>query len=538
MSNLETLYQTYPDDLRLQTPLSRDVLWLETQKLHISDSVSGAIKALGIDAPWEEVAKDPLKIALADTLWSTTLACFGPKLTPDLVKALNIARFGSDYLTNDVAAHVFTGNHLSVSCRLIPVTSDGNRGPGPVLVHHMPTFASVDGGKPAIGDVSPITLEKHEGQFVVSMTTPSGHIWTKALEVLPAKANATTLVGKDQAMAMVKSIASPCVSAFGVLILRPDCQENCIMCTVPRGNGAISQAYQEQVSGVLDLLVDDAALHNHAFQQTFTGGSLAYGDGGFMTAHAWGMELLASKIAAKEHELGKKIPVQIQLEMVLPDDQSTWPDIVDTLAHYTKDLGWNISLAINMEVIQDAWKGLFLQGSIKSVTTLEDHVAFAQAVKHKTHNAVQINSLVMFGMKPKAMDDSSYMAADLAALQQLIGAGIKPDYQPVKIESNSVVEAYPVPNPVLLMLQDAALKQMIAKAKLPRSPGCVGGCNACDQSHETNQLLAAAKKAKVSLPDVFAPLFHGLGKEYEMLYKQIFSSPVPASPIVLYEASS
>lgn len=247
MSNLKELYQQYPKDKQL-TSLSRDVSWVTKYRPEISLAVDNAIQSFGLDASWEEISEHPLKTALANALWSCSLACFGPKISPDQLRELNALRFGSDYATKDVASHVFTGNHLSVSCRVLPLSSNGERIAGPVMVHHMPTFASIEGGKPAIGDLSPIVLEKNGEQFILTMTTPSGYVWKKALDVLPAASFTTQMVGKDGSNAMIKSIASPCVSAFQVLILRPDCQENCIMCTVPRGTGVISEEYQTQVS--------------------------------------------------------------------------------------------------------------------------------------------------------------------------------------------------------------------------------------------------------------------------------------------------
>ena len=512
--------------------------WSEHYKPNVAQELGSAITALGLDESWENIAKDPLRLALANALWSSTIACFGPQLSADTLVALNKARFGPEYITADVSAHVFTGNHLSVSGKLFPLDSQGNHIPGPVLVHHMPTFVSIEGGKPTIGDISPITLEPVDDKFELSLKTPNGYVWRKTLDVIKAASYTTQLVGKDGLKAPVKSIASPCVSSFQVMILRPDCQENCLMCTVARGTGAIPEFYQVQVSEVLDVLLGDAAAKGHAFQQTFTGGSLSNGDGGFASAHGWGMELLAQKISVIEEETGNKIPVQIQLEMVLPKDQSTWQGIINTLSHYTNDLGWKISLAINMEVIQDDWKPEFLQGRIKSQTTLYDHLAFAQQVHDGTDGMVHINSLIMFGMKPIDLQDGQYLAADLSVLKQLIHAGINPDYQPVKIEGNTPLEAYPPPNPVYLLLQDIALKQMISQARLPWSPGCVGGCNACDQSHETIQLLKAAKKAGAFLPDVLAPLLIKLGDTYSELYREIFSSHVYGAPVTLYEAKS
>lgn len=499
MNQLLEVFQNYPHDAVL-FHVQRGSLWKEQNQAELQSSVYAVMTALDLDKQWEDIHGDSMKEALANGIWSTILACNGPKLDASTLVALNKARFGPDYVTHADGSHIFTSNHLSVSGALKPVDSDG-----PAMIHHMPTFATLVGGKPTIGDVSPITLTQEGEAFILSLQTPSGHIWQKQFEVFPAAAFATK----------IKDIASPCVSAFQVTILRPTCQENCVMCTVPKGNGEVSDGYKEKVSQALDVLIDHAASHHHAFQQTLSGGTISSGDGGFSTAHAWALEM----IDEKTHE--KNIPVQLQLEMVLPPDKSTWKPMLQKLSFYVKK-GWKFSLTVNMEILHDQWEGLFLQGAAKGVSTVADHLAFAKMLSEQTYGKIQMNSLVMFGLKPVAMSYGEYLAADLEVLKQLIAAGIKPDYQPVKIESGTTIEAYPLPNPIFLLVQDLALKHMIAKAQLPMSLGCVGGCNACDQSAETKKVLATAKKQGIAIPELVGPMLDKLGPAYKKAFQEVF----------------
>lgn len=134
-----------------------------------------------------------------------------------------------------------------------------------------------------------------------------------------------------------------------------------------------------------------------------------------------------------------------------------------------------------------------------------------------------MNSLVMFGLKPAAMSYGEYMTKDLRVFQELINAGIHAEYAPVKIESGTLIEAYPPPDPVFFMIQYAALRQMIKQAKLPWSPGCVGGCSACHHLVETNALLGVAKRNGISLPEKFAPILAKLGSEYTEAFTKLFT---------------
>lgn len=287
------------------------------------------------------------------------------------------------------------------------------------------------------------------------------------------------------------------------------------MCTVTKGDGFVSEEYKGKVSQVLDVLINHAAEKKHAFQQSLSGGTISSGDGGFSTAHEWALQM----IEEKTH--GKNIPVQLQLEMVLPPDKSTWKPILQKLNQYVQK-GWKISLAVNMEILHDQWEGVFLHGAAKGASTVADHLAFAKMLSEETDGKIQMNSLMMFGLKPSSLSYSSYLFSDLKVLKQLISAGIKPDYQPVKIESGTPIEAYPPPNPMYLLVQDLALKKMLAKAELPWAPGCVGSCNACDQSAETKALLIAAKKQGIAIPELVAPILDELGLVYKQAFQEVF----------------
>lgn len=495
--------------------------WLEMYKPQIEASVHHAIGVLNLDKPWEEIAQNPVSEALANTIWSTTLSCFGPQLSAATLKELTQARFGIDYV-NGSTGHNFTSNHQSIPGIIKPIDSDGQLMKGKTMVHHLPTFATVEGGKPTIGDISPIHLESKAGKFILTLQTPAGHIWQKQFDVLPAAGFFTDTIPAEGETKLVKSIASPCASSFQVTILRDTCQENCMMCTVPKGDGEISEVYKSQVSQTLDLLIDHAAQNHHAFQQSLSAGTISSGDGGFASAHGWALTMIEEKIHLAEQKYEHSIPVLLQLEMVLPADYSSWSGIVQTLKHYSEDIGWKISLAINIEIVQDDWKSLFLLGAIKGKTTLSDHIKFAQMLSNTAGN-VQINSLVMFGMKPQALDYNHYLSGDLESLALLVQSGVKPDYQPAKFESGTQMEAYPPPDPMKLFVQDLALKQLIHIAGLQPSIGCVGGCNACDQSHETLALLKTAKKWGIPIPELVAPLVCDIGPEYAQVFNQIFT---------------
>lgn len=495
MSQLPEIFDHYPQDAAL-FHTERGLWWQEKYKKELQTSVHTAMTALDLDKPWEEIYGDPVQEALANSIWSTILACNGPQLSAETLLALNKQRFGDAYIDKNNSDH-FTSNHLSVPGVMKSL--------GPAMVHHMPTFATQKDGKPTIGDISPITLIHDGDSFVLSLETPSGHVWKKQFDVLPAAEFATE----------IKDIASPCASSFQVTILRPTCQEFCTMCTVTKGDGFVSEEYKGKVSHALDVLIGHAAHEHHAFQQSLSGGTISSGDGGFSTAHEWALRM----IEEKTHR--KNIPVQLQLEMVLPPDQSTWKPILQTLNSYVQK-GWKISLAVNIEILHDTWEGVFLHGAAKGASTVADHLAFAKLLSEETEGKIQMNSLVMFGLKPSSLSYSFYLSSDLDVLKQLIAAGIKPDYQPVKIESGTPTEAYPPPNPMFLLVQDLALKYMLAKAKLPWAPGCVGSCNACDQSAETKTLLAVAKKQKVAIPELVAPILDELGPVYKQAFQEVF----------------
>jgi len=500
--------------------------WMEMNQKTVADSIGHVMDVFGLDAPWEDIAESPVKKAAANALWSCTLACFGPTLSHADLSDLNAKVTG---IAEDGIEYKFTSNHMSVPVKLHSVDSMGHKTNEYAMVHYMPAFASGLPGFPSIGDVSPIALEQGENGYVLSMKTPSGHVWQKSLEVIPFKEYVQKSLKNKSTL--FTDVVFPCVSNFQVLNVRPTCEEGCLMCTVEKGDGQISSEHKENVGKAFDVLIDEAMKSGKAFQLSISGGSLKGGDAGFESGHGWALSILKEKLDEK----GFHHPVQLQLEVILPSDPDSWPGIIDTIFPYVKHDGWQVSLAINIEAVQETWKSVFLPGANKSVTSVDDHVSFAHQLAKKTDGKVQINSLVLFGMKPVGLSDTQYLTADLQALQKLVDAGIKPNFQPVKIENSTKLKAHPVPNPIELLMQDVALKVMIKKAGLTASPGCVGGCNACDQTHETQGLLMALGKAGILPGDFVYPLAHTVSPEYADALISVLNPPISEKGVV-YEA--
>ena len=317
--------------------------------------VHEAMISFGIDKPWEEVTKNPVKIAAANAIWSCTLACFGPKLSQADLADLNSEVTG---IPEDGIEFKFTSNHLSVPVKLCSIDNNGNKTKELPMIHYMPAFATSISGPPNIGEVSPIILVKGEPGYHLSLITPSGYIWEKSLEVIPFKDYVqTSLKTKSD---IFTATVYPCVSNFQVLNIRPTCQEGCLMCTVEKGDGQILPDYKQKVGNAMDILIDEASKSGKAFQLSVSGGSLESGDAGFDSAHGWALSLLKEKLDAK----GFKYPVQLQLEAILPADKTSWSDIIQTISEYVNDYGWQISLAINIEAVQEEWKHLFFLAQI------------------------------------------------------------------------------------------------------------------------------------------------------------------------------
>lgn len=506
MRNEAELMNRYPADAALFGK-ERDAGWAEVNSREIRASLDFAITALHLDAPWEELHRDPVKEALAQVLFVSTLSCFGPNMTQEMHIALIRKHHGA--LFDELSTkNTFTANHSSVPCRL--------EGDGLSAVHHIPIFPTIPGWRPTIGDISPIDIIQIGDEFQVHLNTPSGYIWNKRLAVLAASELSGEVVGvKGNEIVRARNIAMPCVSGFQVMDLRDTCSEDCVMCSVPRGRGVITEEYWIQVSKTFDGLIYDAAKRDHAFTQTLSGGSEDSPDGGFHTAHERALTEIEQKVPSG-------MGVQVELEMMLPPDKSTWEPIMEILNRYAQKPGWKIGLAINMEVLNDAWKQLFLR-KVKGTLTLADHIEFARLLRAKTDGRIRMSTLVMFGMKPVAMNYGQYMLEDLQFIKTLLREGIYVDYAQLKLQLGRPIESYPPPDPVLYMIQFVALRQMLAKAKLPYSPGCVGACGACHHVAETNSLLGVAKKRGISLSKVFAPILETLGPDYQAAFTKVFT---------------
>lgn len=503
---LARLYHDYPEDFAL-SQTRRDSWWGEKYRREIGTSVDKAITALDLDRPWEEIHNDPVKEALANGLFGSLLSCNGPQISAEMLLALKKRQFGKGFDFTHAKETEFTGNHEAVPVRVF--------GKGLNAAYNMPTFATRPDGKPTIGDISPISVSEQDGIFQLHLMTPSGHRWNKRLEVLTAPESSKKIVGSMAGKVVYAAdIGQPCVSPYQVLILRPTCAENCTFCSVTRGTGFISQQYREQVSNTLDLLINDAAINGRPFMQTLSGGSERSPDGGFHTAHEWALAEIEKKAAGETR-------VQLELEMMLPPDKSTWNSIIEKLNRYAQKPGWKIGLAINMEGLNDKSKGLFLQGK-KGTLTLDDHIEFAKLLKAKTAGRIQMSSLVMFGLKPAAMSYGEYMLQDLEFIKKLLAAGIHAEYGPLKLQLGRSVESYPPPDPVYFMVQYFAVRQMINEASLPASYGCVGSCSRCHHIEATSATLHIAKRLNISLPEILEPILAELGPEYTRAFREIF----------------
>ena len=173
------IFQHYPEDATL-FHTKRGEWWKEAYTAELQTTVYDAITALNLDKPWNEIHDHPVQEALANSIWSTVLACNGPQLDASTLLSLNKERFGSGYVEQTDGSH-FTSNHLSISAMVKPIDDVNDGDIGVTMIHHIPTFATDVQGKPTIGDISPITLTKQEDIFVLSLITPQGNVWQKKL---------------------------------------------------------------------------------------------------------------------------------------------------------------------------------------------------------------------------------------------------------------------------------------------------------------------------------------------------------------------
>lgn len=520
MSELLTLYPT--DRALFNT--RRDYSWGEKYGNELKTSVARAITSFDLDAPLDVIMLDPVKRALALELFTSVLSTNGPMISPVTLFALKRKQLG-EQLTSNVDFH-FTSNHTALPGWITMLDSGGNPIKGTTAIHNMPAFATRPDGKPTIGDISPISMYQRMGKFLLELETPRRYKWIGHFTVHQASELSNQVVGNtvgrsgEPVVVYARDISMPCASGFQVTNLRHTCAENCTFCSVTRGSGFITPEDRNEISATLTAQIDAAAQKGHAFQGTLSGGSEKSPDGGFNTAHEWALDLIEEKVKAARtlNPKNKEVGVQVELEMMLPPDQSTWDHIIDVLNQYAQKPGWKIGLAINMEALDDSWKGIFLQGK-KGTLTLENHIAFARLLKEKTGGIIKMSTLIMFGLKPVDMTYSEYMLKELEAFEALIAAGILPELAPVKFEADGDNQAYPPTDPVYFMIQYLATRKMRNDAGMSFSPGCVGSCSACHNLVETNALLRTAKDF---LPKIFEPILETLGPDYQNEFSEIF----------------
>lgn len=506
--------------------IKRGSWWENKYSSEISTSVGQAITDLGLDEPWEKIHEDPMKEAVANALFGSILSCFGPKMTLEMHLALNRQFLGKDFDDMHTTGYDTTANHESAHVTVFPLDSDGKPLSGLRASYNMPTFPTRSDGIPTIGDISPISLSEKNGVFQLHFSTPSGHIWNKQLIVRTAPDSSNEVVGQLAGKDVyVRDIAPPCASnKHRVLFLRATCAQNCLQCGVTRGDGFFTKERQAQVSETLDFLLKDEK--GDTFWLTLSGGSENSPDGGFKTAHRWALEEIEKKLKLVKENTGRDMKANLELEMMLPPDKETWEETIKTLNQY-KDLGWNLSLAMNMEALSPKWRTGFIR-AIKGKSNLEDYIEFARKLKEKTGGRIRMSTLVMSGMKPVELSYREYMLEELEIIEKLLAAGIGVDLNPVKLQIGRVIESFPPPDPVFYMVQDFALRQMNSKTHLPTSYGCVASCGLCHHKEATLTALQIAEKIAEEqnqnnpLPTVLERILNKLGTEYRQKFSEIF----------------
>ncbi len=509
----------------------RDQHWETWNSAKVLESVDFAMNKLGLDLPWEEIHKDPMKEAVAEALFESILS-LGPKMNRDIYLALNKKFLGEKFRIHPGVLDT-TANHEAVPGRLISLDKDKK----PILGAfqpsiNMPTFPTRLDGKPNIGDISPIRLYQEGEKFLLELETPSKHKWIKEFQVIeaPKKSSSQVVGSKAGGDVFVYDVSTPCVSNYRVLFLTDTCGLDCDQCAYLRGIGFMTPVREETVSETLDYLIaDDLAKHSDTFRLTISSGSRDNPDAGYAGAHGWVLKQLEEKLKKVKIKKGEKwedMKVELELEMTLPEDKDDeWDKIINDLYYYV-GLGWNISLAMNMEALSPEWRADFIH-KIKGKTTLEDYIKFAGKLKEKTKTekkpeGIRMSTLVMFEMKPIEISYREYMLEELNIIETLLAAGIGMDLNPVKLQLGRNIESFPAPDPVYYMIQDFALRLMIMVANLPEAHGCVSTCGFCHHKMASLAVIYKSLEMGISLPDLLESILEKLDPGNRVGYKKKF----------------
>lgn len=519
----------------------RGKLWETYYRAEIKSSVDIAITALKLDKPYEGM--DDKEKALADALFGSILSCFGPSFR-DPEEGSYGEKYGIYQSLHGVGSidifpryEKFTSNHNAVGVSLYPLDSDGKRLSGSPDHMNMPTFVRTFGGKATFGDISPISIIQVGAELHLYLVTPGGHIWNKLLEKRDIDSVFDKPVGirTNGATLFARDIVETCSFTHPVTKLRLTCEKEaagCKFCGVTRGDGIITPEHQKHVLKTFHELIFDekARKYNTSLMLTLSGGSENSPDGGFHTAHEWALGKIEEEIREAEKIYGKKINVDLELEMMLPPDTSPdkviWRDIIRKINHYVEGLGWNIGLALNVEAYDDETRRIFIPGR-KGEVQIGDLIEFAGIVEEETKEnkkgEIDIGTLGLDNLKPAAMSSDEHMTRGLRNMLKLIDARIHPDLIPSKIDPGQDLEAYPPPDPILYMIQYFALKQMIDNAKLkPKHGGCVIKCGHCHHVDATYRAMAVLRDR---LAERLGPILEikKLGPEYTETFTNLFS---------------
>jgi len=477
----------------------------------------------GLDVPLDKLREDPVKFAMVESVVDAFVSCFGTRFEkPGVLWDLRRARFGE----NGPILSSFTANHFDAPGVFFPLGRGGGRLGGGAIAKNMLAIEDRTNGKSTLNEISPIRLGEEGGVFVASFITPNKNVWQ--WEFVPDKAEDYYLEPLDgSGLVRVGNVLLHCkFSGFGITDIGESCDEGCVQCNVLRGSGRASEQHRDRMKRVLQIMRNRQKSSEVVDFGTPSSGSNSGPDGGYFAAFGRTMEEI-DKLG-----VGR---ARLQLEMVLPRDRDSWPKIIENIGFYV-DKRWKISLAINLEVLQDEYRSVLLRGYHKGSTTVADHIEFAKMLREAVGEKVSINSLVMFGMKPLEISDEEYLISQLKAIQQLADKGICVDLNPVKngTRKNSqgpvFLEVFPPVDPIQYWIQEIAnvviqIKAQKERRYIPSERGCVGGgknCSLCNAEKTIRRFVNIAGRNGVLIPELLKPFLEKIGVRYQQYFEGLF----------------
>lgn len=528
---LDQINQVYPDSVDLKEK-SRDQGWVDYWRKETERITNEAIALAGVDMSPSEWRQDWAGWAfmglLGDSLVSSNGFFTEGEGVDELIVKLQKSRFGE----GKEIKPSFTANHDAIPLLLIPVDENDNRMPG-AMIKHIPLRPSkeVEGEKKfGLGEISPVKLEEVGEEMFLVLETPKGNKWRWKVESIEADDYYSDSIGFGLNFG---DREYHCASEDSMIInLRESCGGDCSMCGVPRGDGEITWKDKFQLMRLFRTKFENIEDEKGAvFGVSLSGGSVDSFDAGFGKGHGWALKALDRLLSSLNKKRENPIKMKLQLEFALPRNRGAYKKIIETISKYV-DKDWDISLAINLEVLQDEFRALFLQGPNKSVTKVDDLVKFADDLRKVVGDKVLINSLVMFGMKPfeEVWTDERYMLSQLEVAKKLAEAGIRVDLNPVKDEVKESeddpveLESFPPVNPAHLTLQSIAVAKINQKFNKATKHGCVG-CSRCNPKNSAERFLSIGErneKNEQRMWEVLDPLLMEVGEDYRDYFVSLF----------------